>query len=583
MAALLSRYLDKLISHPLETIGNFANQISDGTILISEVAENSIAVMSEDELGALARNLEKSYIQLHEYERSKAKAENASKAKSDFLSKMSHEIRTPMNAILGMAELMLREDISGVALRQATIIKQSGNYLLSILNDILDFSKVESGKMEILNAPYLFHSTINDVINITKIRMADTALDFAVFIDHNIPGELVGDEIRLRQILLNVLSNSIKYTKDGHFTLEIMSKTSSANSIDLIIKVSDTGSGIKQEHLDELFSEFSQFQVQQNRHVEGTGLGLAITRNLLQLMGGNISVSSEYGSGSEFTINLPQGLVKSSKPYVVNVADFAGRRVLLYGKTPLNLEFVAKALNNMGVAYLIVTDDNLFERKLYEHRWTHVFAEDELAYEAISKVRGIAMDTKVVMMSETIHEINEPDISLLVMPAYFLSIANVFTGYGVNDVYFSKGSRQTTQQFKASDAKVLIVDDMDVNLFVCEGMLEPYEVQITLCTSGRDAIEAVRNNEFDLVLMDHMMPEMDGVETVRHIRELSREKDDRFSTLPIIALTANTIAGAKEMFLNNGFNDFLAKPMEAPKLHIILAKWIPPDKHQEIE
>jgi len=508
-------------------------------------------------------------------QQSKLDAENASKAKSDFLSKMSHEIRTPMNAIMGMTELILREDISAAAREQAVTIKQSGYHLLSIINDILDLSKVESGKLELINTEYLFHSTVHDVISIMKMRMTNPELRFAVYMQHDIPNELFGDEVRIRQILLNVLTNALKYTKTGFFSLDITGSLVDEDTILLTMKIKDSGIGIKPEDMGKLFSEFAQFDLEKNRNVEGSGLGLVITRNLINLMGGEIEVYSEYGKGSEFIILLPQKLYNKDPEaaYSFSPSRFEDKRVLLYGRTPIYTEYTARAFDDLKVGYHIVHDVSELYNKLLEGTWGYIFAEDEFASTAMHIVYSCELDTKVVLMSDAYVPKGGQDFSILIMPAYFLSIATIFSG---GDLVTSAESQQK-EHFVAPDAKVLLVDDINTNLKVGEGLLNSYGMTITSCTSGREAIEAVKTADYDLVLMDHMMPEMDGVEAVKHIRELAGEK---YTALPIVALTANAIVGAKEMFLQNGFDDFLPKPIETVKLHSILAKWIPKEKQK---
>jgi len=520
-----------------------------------------------------------------EMQRLKFEAESASKAKSDFLSKMSHEIRTPLNAVLGMAELLLRENLPGQAREQAVTIKQSGDHLLSIINDILDLSKVESGKLELIDTVYLFHSTINDVISIIKMRQTNPDLRFAVYMQHDIPNELFGDEVRLRQILINVLTNALKYTKKGHFSLDITGEKTHASGADstimLTMTIKDTGIGIKPENMKKLFTEFAQFNLQNSRNVEGTGLGLAITHNLVKLMGGEVTVSSEYGTGSEFIIRLPQKLYDSGdqeieSEYGTWPPSFEDKTVLLYCDTPLYTEYTARTLKDLKTDYHIVSGDSELHNRLLEAKWDYVFAEEKLAHTAQHIVRTRGLNTKVVMMSHSYEAKNVHDISFLMMPVYLLSVVNVFSGRDMS--YLMRD--QVLERFIAPDAKVLLVDDIETNLKVGQGLLRQYGVHVDLCASGREAIEAVMSADYDLVLMDHMMPEMDGIQAVNNIRNLAASMGEKYTSLPIIALTANALVGAREMFLENGFNDFLSKPVETARLNSIMSKWIPKEKQR---
>ena len=584
---------------PLGTLAANAKEIAKGNLSVNfdvskndEVGQVSKAFMEiVTALNTLQDNFRKSggaltedlrlggvYDEMH---RLKFEAEIASKTKSDFLSKTSHEIRTPMNAILGMAELMLcEEDLPARARDQALTIKQSGEHLLSIINDILDLSKVESGKLELVNTAYFFHSTINDVISIIKMRMTDPDLRFAVYMQSDIPNGLFGDEVRLRQILLNVLSNALKYTKEGFFSLDVTGeRADDGETIMLTMTIRDTGIGIRPEDMGELFTAFVQFDLERNRNLEGTGLGLAITQNLVKLMGGEIRVFSEYGKGSEFVISVPQKLHGETDLDLDALPQgFGSRSVLLYGSTPIYTEYTARTLADLDLDFHVVSDDGDLQSRLLEGKWDYVLAEESLAHTAQHIVRKNNLDTKIVMMADSHAAKSPPDIPILVMPAYFFSIMNVLCG---RDATYSAKKKQTGH-FLAPDARVLLVDDINTNLKVGEGFLKQYGFEIVMCTGGREAIDAVIAEDYDLVLMDHMMPEMDGVEAVRIIRSLADGMGDRYAEMPIVALTANAIVGAREMFLQNGFNDFLSKPIDGGSLNAILAKWIPKEKQRQV-
>ena len=505
-------------------------------------------------------------------------AESASRAKSDFLTKMSHEIRTPMNAILGMAELVLREGLPPGAKEQVLTIKQSGGHMLSIINDILDFSKIESGKLEILNTDYFFQSLVNDVLSIIKTRMEDSNVSFAAYIQRSIPNELIGDEVRLRQVLINILSNAVKYTKEGFIALDIFGEMDGDVSegiegiVVLKIRIKDTGIGIKPEDMKQLFEEFVRFDLENNRGIEGTGLGLGITHNLLKLMGGKIEAESRYGEGSEFVITLPQKYRRVQDSSLVERPE--EKRVLLYLRTPVYLSYLPRSLADLEVEYSIAPDENELRGKLLEGSWGFVFAEGDLAFAAKEIISAHNLSSKVVQVSNSWG--TDREFSALVMPAYFVSIANILNNRSNQESY---GNHQTPENFTAPEVKILVVDDIATNLMVVEGLLEPFGLNADFCESGKEAVEAVKVKDYDLILMDHMMPEMDGVEAVRIIREMG----GAFAALPIIALTANAIIGAKEMFLQNGFNDFLSKPIDIPKLNSVLAKWLPKDKQKQAD
>ena len=390
--------------------------------------------------------------------------ERAARMKSDFLANMSHEIRTPMNAVIGMAELALREDLPENARNYIRQIKSSGHALLTIINDILDFSKIESGKMDIVETEYEPLAVIHNIINMIRTRIGEKNVQLLTDISQNLPNRLYGDSVRVQQILINLLTNAVKFTQKGHVKLLISVRESGKDMVTLHVEVADTGSGIRPENLEKIFDSFQQVDSKRNRNIEGSGLGLTITKQLLELMSGTIHVESVFGVGSTFSFDLPQKVIDA---------------------TPADVSRLDEAVEKLD-------------------------AEMES-----------------------------------------------FT-------------------FVAPEARILIVDDNEVNLTVTKGLLEPLEMQIDTALSGREAIEKVQQTMYDLVFMDHMMPEMDGVETTHEIRRQFPE----YADLPIIALTANAVNGVDKMFQEEGLNDFVPKPMELSVLVNAVRKWLPKEKQQ---
>ncbi|MDR2589087.1 MAG: response regulator [Spirochaetales bacterium] len=511
----------------------------------------------------------------------KLRADEESKSKSSFLARMSHEIRTPMNAIIGMSELALREKLPDDAREYTLGIKQAGANLLSIINDILDFSKIEAGKLEIVPAGYMLSSLINDAVSIIRMRLLEKPIRFYTNIDSRLPNNLVGDEARLRQILLNLLGNAVKYTEKGFISVTITADGEKPpGGVTLKMTVADSGFGIKAEDLPRLFGEFSQVDMAKNKGIEGTGLGLAITKRLCAAMGGNITVESEYGKGSVFTVLIPQG-VASREPFaVIDAAET--KKVLVYERRDVYAQSMLWSLANLGVPHRLVTEQEQFAGALREGDWFYLFSGYGL-YELIQPVLE-KLDKKppLALMVEWGVEAYIPGVSFLSLPVQALSIADVLSGAGkVERRLFAKDSKTFTgTRFTVSSARLLVVDDIATNLKVAEGLLAPYKARVDLCQSGREAIECVKRTEYDLVFMDHMMPEMDGVEAVAKIRSL---EGGRFRALPVIALTANAVSGMKEMFLEQGFSDFLAKPIDVGKLDDIMGKWIPREKRENSE
>jgi signal transduction histidine kinase/CheY-like chemotaxis protein/HPt (histidine-containing phosphotransfer) domain-containing protein len=505
-----------------------------------------------------------------------AKAEAASKAKSVFLAKMSHEIRTPMNAITGMAELALRESIPDTAREHVITIKQAGSNLLSIINDILDFSKVESGKLEIVSGNYQFSSLVHDVVSIIRMRIIDSNLSFVVNIDHNVPNSLFGDETRIRQVLLNILSNAVKYTKKGFVSFSVSGEITE-DTVFLTIDVTDTGNGIKPEDLEKLFGEFVQVDLIANKGVEGTGLGLVITKKLVNAMGGDINVHSEYGEGSTFTITLSQKICSPEPLALIEKPE--DKSVLVYEQNEIYADSIICTIDNLGVVCERAANDDELRKKLQTKNYTFLFVSYSLLGNAKRIMQELKFETKIVVLTEFGNATADVNLNVLAMPVHSISVASILNG--VSDSFSYNINESVTARFSAPRAKILIVDDISTNLKVAEGLMLPYNMEIDLCLSGEAAIEAVSENRYDLVFMDHMMPEMDGVEATKRIREMG-DKEQHYLDLPIIALTANAVWGTREMFLANGFNDFLSKPIDMIKLNTILAKWLPKDKQEKL-
>ncbi|MDR2870763.1 MAG: response regulator, partial [Deferribacteraceae bacterium] len=491
----------------------------------------------------------------------------ASKTKSDFLAKMSHEIRTPMNAIIGMAEIALREPVP--SREHLFTIKQAGANLLSIINDILDFSKIEAGKMEIVNGDYLMASLVNDVISIIRMRTIDSQVYFVVNIDCNIPSVLYGDEIRIRQILLNLLSNAVKFTKEGYVSLSILAENDEEDSskTTLSMSVADTGMGIKPEDIDKLFKEFTRVELEQNKNVVGTGLGLAITRSLIKMMGGEITLDSEYGAGSTFTVKLPQTI--RSEETLAFVEKPEEKQVLVYELRPSYADSIICTIDNLGVECTLVLSADELQKEMETGNYAYVFIATNL-YEGVRKLK-FGSEIKIVLLAGFGENIANSGLSILAMPVHSISVANILNGESNSFVY--NESSEPITRFIAPEAKILVVDDIDTNLIVAKGLLMPYEMQLTFCNSGADALEAVKHKKFDLIFMDHMMPEMDGIEALTYIKQNADNRD-----IPIIALTANAVSGAKEMFMEARFHDFLSKPIDVLKLNNMLEKWLPKAK-----
>jgi CheY-like chemotaxis protein/HPt (histidine-containing phosphotransfer) domain-containing protein/anti-sigma regulatory factor (Ser/Thr protein kinase) len=425
--------------------------------------------------------------------------------------------------------------------------------------------------MEIIPAEYEFASLINDVITIIRMRLREKPIYFVVNVDANIPKKLYGDLIRVRQILMNLLSNAAKYTNKGHILFTVDGFENEDGKITLNFEITDSGIGIKPEDLGKLFGDFAQVDTKTNKGVEGTGLGLAIARNLSRAMGGDITVESTYGEGTTFTAVIPQG-IRDNSP-LAEVAEPESKNVLVYEQREIYANSIVCSIDNLGVNCKLVTDQEEFTQALGEESFDFIFAASFLFDEAQAAIREREINTTLVLLAEYGEVIAERDVRFIAMPVYSLAVANILNHVEETRVYSEDegaGSR-----FTAPSARILIVDDIRTNLDVAEGLLAPYAMTIDTCLNGPDAIRLVQENQYDMVLMDHMMPEMDGIETTKRIRELPGEY---FQELPIIVVTANAIAGMRDMFLTMGFSDYVSKPIEILKLDEAIARWIPAGK-----
>lgn len=440
----------------------------------ASIAEN--ARHMEMEVQMIEEKNQELMIANEEAEKAKADAIAAANAKSVFLANMSHEIRTPINAILGMDTMILRECNDNEILEYAGNIQSASQTLLSLINDILDFSKIETGKLELVAGDYALSSLINDVYHMLISKAKEKGLALNVESDKNLPAKLYGDEVRIRQIIVNILNNAIKYTQKGSVTLTVEmsdmklsdmpdhsndSKSENITDKNTIItfRIADTGIGIKKENISHLFDSFSRFDEEKNKYIEGTGLGLAITKQLVDLMNGEIVVTSEYGKGSVFTVCIPQKIIS---------------------------------------------------------------------------------DLKIGDISE---KYNEPS---------------------------NKKKKKST--FTAPDANVLVVDDVKMNINVFKALLKRTEINVDSAMSGSEALDMIKEKKYDIIFLDHMMPDMDGIETYQNMKML---EDNPNKDTTVVMLTANAIMGAKEEYLGIGFSDYLSKPVQAPKLEAMILKYLP--------
>jgi len=465
-------YIRRFVAKPIQALQAATEKIASGDMYIHIPMRTA-----NDEIGMLSRNFSTMTQEINKQKElllaAAKEANSANEAKSNFLAKMSHEIRTPMNAILGIAEIQLRDETLSQGTEEAIRkIYESGDVLLNIINDILDLSKIEAGKLELIPIKYDIPSLINDTMQLNRLRYDAKPIELSISVDENTPHYLFGDELRIKQVLNNILSNAFKYTDEGSVSLSVYPEfeNSDGDNVIIVFHISDTGQGMTTDQIKELFDEYTRFNAVANRETIGTGLGMSITKHLLELMNGTIFVKSEPGKGTEFIVRIPQQHVG---------LDVCGAEI-------------TEKLRNFNFRSTTLTNKTQFLR---EH-----------------------------------------------MP------------YG----------------------SVLVVDDVESNIYVTKGMLMPYGIKVDSASSGFEAIEKIEEgNVYDIVFMDHMMPKMDGIETTKRMRGMGYNHK-------IVALTANAIIGRAEMFLKNGFDGFISKPIDSRELNLMLNELIRNKKPPEI-
>lgn len=504
---------------------------------------------------------------MEELSEAKDRAEDANRAKSTFISNMSHEIRTPMNAIVGMTEILLRSDFPVQEKGYLMNIKNSGNALLNIINDILDFSKIESGKMTIVEEEYEPMSMLSDLSMIFLTRIGEKKVELLYDIDKELPVKLYGDSLRLRQVIINIVNNAIKFTDEGYVKLTLKVNRLEEENIELYISVKDTGQGIKEEDVGSLFGAFRQVDLKKNHNKEGTGLGLSISKQLVELMGGTIDVRSKYGEGSEFFFTVKQGITDNKKAAQLKNTEAVGENIIISGwsREKYLLDNLKAITESYGLRY--IEADMAYEQGIPVDFF---FTDTDTVNDEFKSYTGkrLGKANLVIMQNPMKENYTDGNATVVNKPLYSLNFCQVINhekqlGFSETEDFIS---------FTAPDARILIVDDNEMNLKVATGLLQPIGMKMDTAENGKDALKMIDKNRYDLIFMDHMMPVMDGVETTMLLRKM---EGDYFKKVPVIALTANAVVGAKEIFLNAGMNDFVAKPIEMKKICSKLKAWLP--------
>ncbi len=501
--------------------------------------------------------------------------------KDDFLANVSHEIRTPINTICGVSEIMLNNNVPTELKEDMLNIQSAGRNLMSVVGDILDYSELQEGEFEIVEENYYLSSTIYDVINMSMAKKSEKKLELIIDCDADMPSMLIGDEQKIRRVIMNIVNNAIEFTSEGCVSVDFGYRKEEYG-INLMITVRDTGIGMSKESVENLFKKFSQADMGRTRKKGGVGLGLAIAQTIINRMGGFITVKSELGKGSEFKIVIPQK-VYDTKPIVelpnreeINAAVYINMEQFRFNSIRDEYaENIKHLVEQLKVKCHI--SRNLQELKRVEKRedFNHIFIslleyqEDPVYFDNLAKCKAV----HVIIDHYDDAKVQNKNLSKIYKPFFALSIMSA-----IKDIQTQSGSNALEideHQLYAPEAHVLVIDDNRMNIRVVEGLLKTYGIQVSYALSGQEGIEMLSSKAYDLVFLDHMMPGMDGVETFHHIR---KKPDLYYKEIPIIALTANAIAGAREMFIKEGFNDFVAKPVESSVLQRTLKRHLPVGK-----
>lgn len=499
------------------------------------------------------------------------------KIKDDFVANTSHELRTPINTVSGMSEILLQENLPETAHNRALDIQMTGIELQTIVTDILDYAALEAGTHTLSPRAYNITSTINDVMNMTVFQNRDKNLQLIFDCDPRIPCLLYGDEQQLRRVMNNLIGNAIKFTNEGGVVVKVGFRPEEYG-VNLIVSIKDTGIGMSRESMEKIFQDFFQADPDRNRNVEGMGLGLTISSALIKKMGGFLTVRSQEGKGSEFAFSIPQE-VRDDRP-CISVKHPERVRAIWYFNAEISesrmrddyVSHIGHIAEHLDIMVHRATSLAELKRRLRQGQFTHLFIGIEEYEEDPSYFDEVSAQTSTILILDRQHEAPSNRMHALYTPYNAMTLAELFNG---GDILANPRKYQQMRHFEAPTAKVLVVDDNLMNLKVVEGLLRKYRIKITAANSGDEALASIESQDYDFVFMDHMMPVMDGIECFRKIRAKGGEY---FANVPIIALTANAIAGSREMFLEEGFSEFVAKPIDNAILNQVLEDFIPDEK-----
>ncbi len=522
---------DKYLSISVEKVTDIFKDVIGYIILVTDLTEKN------------------KYIT--ELQLAKDEAEEASKSKDNFLANMSHELRTPLNAIIGMNNLLTNETDQTRIKEYTQQVDKSSKALLNMIDELFDFTKIQNGKLDIVDEEYNIVDTIKSIINTYKEQIEYKHLLYEVNVDKSIPLVLSGDEKRIKQCIISLLKNAIKYTNTGKITINVRATNTVFNSV-LVIEVKDTGIGIDEENSQKLFSTFKGLEDTNNRNYEGIGMGLVIVKKLMILMNGSLDIKSELNKGTTCTLTLGQN--------IVNQAECGGfheknstHRLAVIDDGSNDTKILIKLLQRELVELDIITniDYNTINKKLYDYLFIN--------YDEVNNKEELEQnlkEQKIVYISEENINTNNHKILKPVSRVKLKELLNL---------------REQTKNVHCPKAKMLAVDDNKLNLIVLKGFLKNTGAQIETCTSGQEALELTAQNKYDIIFLDHMMPGMDGVETLKNIKAQNNEN----ANIPAIVVTANAVEGAKDYYISQGFQEYISKPIDSEFLNETIRKYLP--------
>lgn len=495
----------------------------------------------------------------------KERADAANKAKSAFVSNISHEIRTPMNAIVGMTQIMLRRELPKQEREYLLNIQNSGNALLAIINDLLDLSKMEAGKMELVDEEYDFMSMLSDLGMIILNRIGNKPVELLFDIDPDIPAKLYGDALRIRQIIINLMNNATKFTEEGYVCLTVKVKQMRQEDVELFVSVKDTGQGIREEDIGGLFGSFQQVDAKRNHHKEGTGLGLSISKQFVELMGGSIGVTSEYGRGSEFYFTIHQQVTDRTRAAGLS----SDRQAVIAGN--LKNKAANELLKEMVKKYQLIYEPDIMAMEQTEFPLFYFTDQCEMLSEERKQRLNKLSAVVCGMVNPMVENAFPEDTFTMNKPLYSYNFCNFIENREAWGQETAEIAETANAEMFLPKAQVLIVDDNEINRMIAVEMLNPLGMQTDTALDGKQAVEMVQGKEYDLIFMDHLMPIMDGIEAIKAIRALDGEY---YKEVPVIALTANTAKEQQEEYIRAGMNDYLGKPLDMAELYGKVRKWI---------